>query len=403
MYEIKQERDFNKINALSPLYNFVVNREYIYCFSWKYNAFFVFNIKTGETEYRETFCEYLPNKAMMFRIALIENKIIAIPYTAEQFIVYDLKTKDAIKIELLMKFRRGWERKFNAYLLYKCKVYFFPGDIDYIYCLDLSNNSLEQLVNVRKALLEKYNYTEDAFFADGGYVKDSKGYLGLLGTNKLIIFNFNGYDLDLISIDEVNDGILSVCGSNNILSILLMNGKVIILDIDTFGKKCIQIRKEDYGETWNTGEERMGIYLDYLYVFPEKIEYSRKINIYNGHIEDVFDEDTMIKLKDSDENIEFRYGYFDNGRLYWYSNVGHIYWYDVINTEEVECICLKYDIDELLQWILSNKQNIYGKIVYEDKFFCNLHFLINVDTEKKNELSNGRGLANSGKLIYKNV
>jgi hypothetical protein len=250
-------------------------------------------------------------------------------------------------------------------------------------------------------LKKKYNYDKHVFFANGNYMNEDKVYLGCWGTNRIIIFHMDNYDMDLICIDEENAEILSICGKENALFILLKGGKVVIMDINTFEKIVLDVNKENKSEIWGNSEGRMGVYLDYLYVFPDDMEFTKKINISNGHTEKVFDDEVMRSMRGNYEQIKFLFGTFDHGIVYWYSNIGDIYWCDVENSKDIKHIHLKYNPDEIQQWLQANMHT--EKTMFEDKYLCTLSTLCHHVIGNDEITSNYDNSKNVGNIIYTNI
>lgn len=394
------EQQIEKESAMCPLYNFIVKDEYIYCFSWKYNLFLKFCIATGTIEYKKVLDRYLTNAFMLYRLICIEDKIVALPYIANHIIIWNPESMDMEELPLPIKYADETNlRKFNtyAYIEQEHRIVLFPGDIEYICEFDLVHNTVRELLNIREYLLKNYNF-QYSFFANGSYIKDNNVYLGCFETNKIIKYNITANTVDLIVINQLDAAIRSICGSENIIYILLNNGKVVIRNIDTLETSVIPICDPEEVAYWNTGEERIMYYCGYVFAFSEKIELSKKIRITDKKVMSVFTPQNISDIKKKNANQELFFGYFDTGTIYAYSYGGDIFCFNVDVSEEVNHIQLQYDVDQLLKWLKLNLNNT--KMMYEDKYIYNICGVADIIDKKRSRLELNSAFTKVGEIVY---
>lgn len=391
-----------KIKLSNPLYNFIVKGQNIYCFSWKYNCFLKINISSGEIVDKWAVKEYLPNAYMLFRLINVKDSIVAFPYTANCVLKWKTCSSEPEKISLPFNFSDDTiVRKFNTFAIKEEELFLFPADIDYVCCLNIKSNEIKEVLNIKKYLWDRYRLQYSFLFANGSYLFNDKVYLGCWESNNIVIYDIGDNTAELVCIEEIETGVRSICGYENKLFILSSDGKVAMRNLDETETAVVSVCYEDEMQHWNTGEERMVYAAGYVFLFTEKIELSRRIRISDGHTEFFFDEQTMLRMKWKDPDTEIFFGAFVKGKIYVYSDMGDIYWYDAVSKEKVGYTCLKYDGEELAQWIRGNSSS--GINIREDGYIYRLLDLFALVTQKDKEIEYFSQATDVGKSIYMNT
>lgn len=390
----KKEQKIEKENMLCPLYNFVIKNNYLYCFSWKYNLFLKFCMTTGEIEYKRTIERYSPNAFMLFRLIGLEDKIVAIPYVANHIVIWDLQSMDFQELKLPMEYSEYVIlRKFNTYVQWENKIFLFPGDIDSICQIDLATNNVKEVLNIRKYLLEKYNF-HYSFFSNGSYLKNNNVYLGCFETNRIVKYEIITNRVELITINELDGGIRSICGNGSQIFILLNNGKLIIRNISTSETSVIVLCDENGMKYWNTGEERLVYYSGHIFAFAGNIEFSKKVRVSDKKVVPLFGEQDIF-------DMDLFFGTFNQGIIYLYSNDGNIYCFDSDTLKETGVFQLNYNTDELIRWMKKSTHNM--KMIHEDKYICNISDMLDFMTKQKGIKECVLKSAQTGEIIYQSI
>lgn len=397
--ELMESTHYKKREISNPLYNFIVKDEYIYCFSWKYNCFLKINILSGEIVEKRVVKGYLANAYMMFRLIDIKNSVVAFPYTADCILKWDLSTVELRKIPLLFKsFDDVSFRKFNTFAVKENEIFLFPASANYICRFNFETDEIKNVLDIRKYLYDKYQLQYSFLCANGSYLAGDKVYLGCWETNNMIEYDICTNSAELIYLGEITGGIRSICGSENRIFLLSSEGEIIVRKIDGTETKVISICDEEKKKYWNTGEERIVSCYGYVFAFPEKVEFSKRIKISNGQIETLFDKQDIMEMKQGEAATKLFFGTFSDKRIYVYSSKGYIYCYDAVSKEKVGTTYLKYDADKLAQWI---KENLDApNKVREDGYIYRISDLIE---STKKEVRPVLLKSNVGKTIYQNI
>ncbi len=393
--------DSDKRQLSCPLYNFIVKEGYIYCFSWKFNFCFVFDVVSGKIVEKQVMEEYPANAYMLFRLADAGDSIIAFPYIADYILKWDIHSTECTKVDLPASLSNNvGNRKFSAFALKGKEMFLFPADTDQICRFDCVTNEIREVFDIRKYLSEKNQLQDSFLFANGSYLFNDTVYLGCWGTNNIVSFDTHRNMVKLISAEGIGSGIRSICGNKNSIFVLSGDGELLIRNIEDNKEMVVKICGEGEEHWWNTGEERMFYYAGYVFAFAQKTELSKRIRILDGQVEDVFEEQSVSQMKHGDADTELLFGAFnqDQGIVYIYSTQGNIYWFDVVSREKTGDSCLEYDADELARWIKENAKS--DNYMREDEYLYGLSDLMNRLLKAEKKMKHSLPWADAGKSIY---
>lgn len=396
---MRTERDKRRLSC--PLSEFVVKDGYIFSFSWKYNCFFKIDIVSGEIVNRYVVKDYSANAYLLFRLIDAGDSVIAVPYTADCILKWETQSEGFEKVDLPHSFSdKVVLRKFNAVALKEDKLFLFPADADCVCCYDFSMNKIKEVLNIRKCIYENCQVRDPFLFANGSHLINDTIYLGSWEwkTVNIISYDVNKNKVKITPIEGIDRGIRSICGEKNRIFALSGNGKLIMHDAENSKMEVIKLCNEGDEDWWNIISTHVVYYMGFVFAFAERIELSKRVRILDGKIENIFDEHDIWQMKCGNADTELFLGTFDHhqGKIYIYSSQGDIYWYDAVSGKKQGESRIKYDVDELAQWIRENAKS--SSYMREDEFLYGLSDLFNILTKPRENLQQSE--INLGKAIY---
>lgn len=120
-----------------------------------------------------------------YGIKKIQNKIVLIPYNAEDIYIYDIDKQQAIKIVLL--FSQDGGMRFNEAIEYKNKLFLIPGSYPAIVSIDMQSQEVCEFKEPIKPFV--LNSKDVSLFSWAYLKKEQYLYLASSVDSKILIFN----------------------------------------------------------------------------------------------------------------------------------------------------------------------------------------------------------------------
>lgn len=342
---------------------------YIIAPSWLCNGFIIVDIRSKKIVLREKFCNEPDYKHMMYRIGKYANKVLFIPYSAQELIIYDLSNGNLKKVNCFEYIEpKAFVRKFRRWIGNGDYLYMFPGDTDYIYKVDLNKFKIINKINLC-SIYTRYTNEQHSFWENYNIYCYNKYIYTIFYNSKFIMKMDTRTDsIELIELQYGVDGFYALFGIESCLLLVDIKGNIFEYDLSQkVIKKTNELPKHMKYYIEKNGIIH-GIYFNKVFYFIQhNIE---EILLYDFETKTIGYLNTLKQYLDNNlKDIEVDYINYREKIIYLVAGKNRIILWNIEKQQVDIDFQIDFSRDDLLNWLLKHRGDDSEQIL-EGDFLC---------------------------------
>lgn len=195
--------------------NFVMidNAQWFWCRN--YNALFRRDCVSGKTEKIGKYAE--SEISAYTRVVLFKNKIIALPFAAEQIGIYDVYVSEFRYVDIgipNIESEKGHLKKFYGLVVHNQMLYMIGCAIAYVLVFNMETETVEDYIDLN-SYMEKDEKADSSAYMTEAILYNNKILIPIVYDNYVLEIDLNNYNVIKRKVDKSGKGFSTICKVNN--------------------------------------------------------------------------------------------------------------------------------------------------------------------------------------------
>lgn len=195
--------------------NFVMidNAQWFWCRN--YNALFKRDCVSGKAEKIGKYVE--SENSAYSRVVLFKNKIIALPFAAEQIGIYDVNVSEFRYVDIgipNVELEKGHLKKFYGLVVHNQTLYMIGCGIAYVLVFNMETETVEDYIDLN-SYMKKDKKTDSSAYMSEAILYNDKILIPLVYDNFILEVDLNNYNVVKRKVDKSGKGFSTICKVNN--------------------------------------------------------------------------------------------------------------------------------------------------------------------------------------------
>lgn len=195
--------------------NFVMidNAQWFWCRN--YNALFKRDCVSGKVEKIGKYVE--SENTAYTRVVLFKNKIIALPFAAEQIGIYDVNVSEFRYVDIgipNVELEKGHLKKFYGLVVHNQTLYMIGCGIAYVLVFNMETETVEDYIDLNP-YMEKDKKPDNSVYMNEAILYNNKILIPIVYDNFVLEIDLNNYNVVKRKVDKSGKGFSTICKVNN--------------------------------------------------------------------------------------------------------------------------------------------------------------------------------------------